>query len=329
MSLIKDLLAVKIPYNITHVVVLFPDHEKVLLATLYRRLYRRSYKIIFDPLISLYDTYVFNKPSILIKQPRPVITQLFKQWLKIHDRTLFQIPDILLVDTEAHGRYFQKLLGIKKEFSVLPISANERVFTPTRFKDIAFWHTLPLKVLWYGRLSLMHGMPYILSTIELLKDKPIIFTIIGNLQSFPRENIEYLKSIHKLHYREVSPPHYLSLREIKKFMDEHHVCLGAFGTTEKAKNVVSNKECEALASGRCLVTLNAQKKHLHHQRNCMMVDPNNTKALADCLELLNNDRQSLQRIAQQGAVDYQRFYSARHVTEILKHLLPTASQSRR
>lgn len=332
--LLNDLITTKIPRETTHVIVLFPDHEKIVLAALYRWLYRHSYSIVFDPLISLYDTYVFNKPSAIIRQPRPVVTWLFKWWLKLHDRTVFQLPDILLVDTETHGQYFQRLLNMKKNFSVLPISANEEVFKPTRLNDNIFWHASPLKVLWYGRLSLMHGMPYILSTIELLKDKSITFTIIGNLQSFPQDNIEYLKSINKLHYREVSPPHYLSLHEIKKFMDEHHVCLGAFGSTKKAKNVVSNKECEALASGRCLVTLKAPKKHLRHHYNCMMVDINDKQALAECLEQLHRNRQLLQQIATQGAADYQRFYSAQHVAKTLQRIISketnptTASQNR-
>lgn len=308
-SIIKDLLTLKIPKETNFVFVLFPDHEKVFLAFLYKIFYRRTYKIIFDPLISLYDTYVYNKPLARL--------HVLKKWLWWYERWLWYMPDVILIDTKAHGHYLTSLLRLPITFQKLPLTADEDRIRPSRLNEPTFWQARPLRVLWYGYVSQMHGMDYILATIQKLINAPIHFTLIGNVKSYEPTIRQVTNQTDQLTYI----PDTVTLEEINDHIATHQVCLGVFGLTQKAANVIANKECEALAAGRCLITRQAPKEYLQHGRNCLMADPTDPDALARCLSELFNDYQLCQRLARQGRADYEQYSSTTQLPHLLSQIL--------
>jgi glycosyltransferase involved in cell wall biosynthesis len=310
---------IHIPADTAFVAVLFPDNENVWLARLYRLLHRRRYKIIFDPFISIYDTYVYNKPLDALAYP--VIGSLLPKWLRWYESRLFNGADILLTDTDNHGRYLTKTLGITKPWHKILISADEKNFVPSRLNDTAFWRTEPLRVLWYGKVSLMHGVDYIWQALEKLPAGKIVVTLIGDFSRFDQNKIKLWQSEGKLVYLPEKAAHYVGQAKIIEYIQGSHIALGMFGHTEKSTNVITNKEYEALCSGRCLVTLRGQREFLRHDHNCVMVDQNNPRDLIAALLALSADRKKVQRLANQGRDDYVRYASEERLTETLRTIL--------
>ena len=314
---------IHIPPDTKWVTVLFPDNENIWTARLYRVLHRRHYKIIFDPFISIYDTYVYNKPLHALAYP--LLGPLLKQWLRWYESRLFNSADILLTDTDNHGRYLTQTLNITRPFQKILISADEKNFQPTRLEDTQFWHTQPLQVLWYGKISLMHGVDYIWNALDELPAGKIVVTLIGDFSKFDQRKMEMWQQQGKLQYLPEKPPQYVGQAKIIECLQNSHVLLGMFGRTEKSGNVITNKEYEALCSGRALVTLRAQREFLEHNRNCIMVDPNRPSEFVAALLALAQDRATVQRIAQQGREDYVRYASQERLSESLRHILAQAT----
>lgn len=313
-------LTLRLPPDTTDVVVLFPDNENVLLAALHRWLYRKNYRIIFDAFISLYDTYVYNKPLPLIRRPQPLLTSLLKKWLYWYEKQLFSLPDLLLSDTTHHRDYLTTLFNLANRFEPVLLAADEDIFRPSQQENPAFWQTQPLRVIWYGHLSDMHGIEYILTALNRLSQENVVCTIIGYLRERTR-GFESLITTGTLIYREVKPPQYVPLHSIADELTQHHVSLGIFGTTAKAQNVIANKEVEALASARCLVTQNAAREYLRHDHNCVMVNQRDPSDLARALLTLHRDRHYLQKIARQGRAAYERYASVDHLRDSLQKIL--------
>ncbi len=320
---IGRVFTIHIPSETAIVVILFPDNENVWTASMYRLLHRRRYKIVFDPFISIYDTYVYNKPLRALSYP--LLGSLLAWWLRWYEARLFHRADILLTDTDNHGRYLTRTLGITKPFQKILLTTDEKSFMPSRMEDINFWHREPLQVLWYGKVSLMHGVDYIWQALQGLPTARVVVTLIGNFSEFEGDMLNTLVREGKLIYVAEKPPHYAGQKKIIECITQSHVVLGMFGRTDKSANVITNKEYEALASGRCLVTLQGEREFLRHDYNCLMVNQHNPQDLAKMLTLLNKDRALVQRIARQGREDYVKYASQERLVESLRKILLTTS----
>jgi|Deesub1362A_J573_1020465.scaffolds.fasta_scaffold00600_7 glycosyltransferase involved in cell wall biosynthesis len=321
LKIFKDLLVTKIPKDTDYVFVLFGDAEQLWSIWLLRKVKRYKYKIIFDPLISYYDTYMFNKPLPALKHP--IKSKFLRKWLYIYEKLLFSLPDLVLIDTEANGRYIKNLLNLDIKFKKLLLCSYTKIFKATKLEENDFWYNAPLKVLWYGQHSRLHNMEILLDAIAHIKSNNISFTIIGGgLNDTIDNKIKCLENKKNITYTRLNTLLEISLEDLAKLIQEHHICLGGFGETEKAKNVVLNKEYEALASGRCLITVKGNKEFLKNNVNCILIAPNNYRELAEKIELLNNDRDLLKKIAYKGYKDYKK-YCENNYEKVLQGIINT------
>ena len=80
------------------------------------------------------------------------------------------------------------------------------------------------------------------------------------------------------------------------------ICLGIFGTSEKALSVIPNKVYQALAVGRPVITADtpATAEWFTDGENCLLVPPGDSKALAAAIRRLVADRELRNSLAQQG-----------------------------
>ena len=142
--------------------------------------------MIFNPLISLYDTVISDREYFSKKS---IKARLFR----FLDKSACRLSDIVILDTKSHIDYFKhELLLEDVKFELLPVGADERVFFPLNKKN-----NKTFEVMFVGKFIPLHGIEMIVESASLLKKNlEIHFTLIGSGQL--KKNIKEQITIHKL-----------------------------------------------------------------------------------------------------------------------------------
>jgi glycosyltransferase involved in cell wall biosynthesis len=198
----------------------------------------------------------------------------------------------VLVDTEAQQKFFCREFGLAREkVSWLYVGADDSWLTPA----IEAERPGRFRVLYVGNDVPLHGVPIILQAARLLKEEEIEFWLIGNHNG----SAEMLTSSEGLPVKLFPwmPPH--ELRERTREVD---VCLGIFGTSEKAKRVIPGKAFLALAMGKPLITGDsaAARELFEHEKNVLLCEMGSSDALADAILRLKNDALLRQQLEKEG-----------------------------
>jgi glycosyltransferase involved in cell wall biosynthesis len=205
-------------------------------------LFFRRRPLVFNPLISLYDTLVVDRG--IFGEGTFTARILYRM-----DRWSFQLADLIVLDTNAHIEYLSRLLKVdKKKFVRIFVGADEDIFYPreqVNHKDGRF------RVLFYGKFIPLHGIHHILNAAkELENDQSIQFRVIGHGQL--SEAIHTLAE--RLDLRNVDFIDWVPYEMLPREIAEADLCLGIFGHTEKAQRVIPNKVFQALACGKPVIT---------------------------------------------------------------------------
>ena len=135
----------------------------------------RKKKVVIDFFISFYDTLCYDRKMISPKAlPGRLIYRL--------DLAVLKAAEIIICDTRAHREYFKKEFGVtKKEYRVLYLEADQRIFYPRQVKRPEFLLGKYV-VLYFGSVLPLQGVEVILSAMESIKeDRELHFFIIGPL----------------------------------------------------------------------------------------------------------------------------------------------------
>jgi len=198
--------------------------------------------VVFNPLVSLYDTLVLDRE---IFQQKSIIAKV----LFYLDKWSMQLSDIVILDTNAHIEYTAGLFQVKPEkFMRIFVGADERLFKPrkARVRQEGLF-----RVLFYGKFIPLHGIHHILNAAKALEGDPEIrFQIIGKGQlSDETEALARRLVLKNIEFIEWVP--YERLPETIAMAD---VCLGIFGDTPKTGRVIPNKVFQCLAMGKPVIT---------------------------------------------------------------------------
>jgi glycosyltransferase involved in cell wall biosynthesis len=262
----------------------------------------RGRPVVFNPLVSLADTLVedrrrFRRGSVAARA------------LEAIDRHSFRTADVVVADTEAHGRYLAELAGLG-ELPVCFVGAEERLFRPGWRRPERF------TVLFIGKLIPLQGVETILRAARLLPEIP--FRIVGSgqlgdlLQSAPT-NVEHVPWV-----------------EYERLPDELRAAgcaLGIFGTTGKAQRVIPNKAFQALAIGTPLITGDtpAARELLVDGESALLVPAGDAEALAQSIGRIAGNPELAERVAAGGRAAYDRSASeavlGQRWREIIERLL--------
>jgi len=112
-------------------------------------------------------------------------------------------------------------------------------------------------------------------------------------------------------------------QELPRRIAEADVCLGIFGTTDKARRVVPNKVYEALAMAKPVITGDspAAREVLVGGENALLCEMGNARALAQAILLLKRDRALRERIAQGGYASFRQKFSPKAIGAMVKGYL--------
>jgi len=272
------------PSDFDVLLVGYPGHLDLTAA----RRVAGSRPIVFNPLVSLADTFVsdrgrFRSGSVPARA------------LEAIDRRAFQAADIIVADTEAHARHLVTLAGLPAEgVAVCFVGAVERVFRPGWAPEE------PFTCLFVGKLIPLQGVETILDAARTAAELP--FRIVGSgqleslLQARPA-NVEWIPWV-----------------EYEQLPGELHragCALGIFGTSGKAQRVIPNKAFQALACGTPLVTADtpAVRELLVDEESALLVPPGDPQALAAAVRRLATDPALAQKLSEGGLEAYREHAS--------------------
>jgi glycosyltransferase involved in cell wall biosynthesis len=252
------------------VLVSYPGQLDVLVLRPFAWMRRKH--IAFDWFISAFDTVVADRR--LLGHGNPLARLLWAgEWLAS------RAADLAYMDTAAHARRMEGLFRLAPDsVGCVWVGAEQAFFRigPQRRPDKC------LQVLFYGQFIPLHGIDTIIEAARLLRETPVRWTLVGHGQEAPRIRAMLARDpLPTLHWID-----WVAYDQLGECMQRADVCLGIFGTSDKAASVIPNKVFQIVASRRPLVTRDspAIRELLADGPPCVhLVAPGNAQALADAI----------------------------------------------
>ncbi len=251
-------------------------------------LFRRK-PLVFQVFISLYDTAVCDRKLVAERS-------LYARMLHWLDRMSCRLADVVVLDTEEHADYFHREFQVpRNKLHRVLVGADEETFQP-RDKPAGDTFT----VLFFGTFIPLHGTEYIIRAAKILEgDKSIRFVIVGRGQEEERiwklseevdvKNVGFVKRL-------------IDKDELVERIGDADVCLGIFGDTEKAMNVIPSKVYACLAMRKPVITADtrAAAELLKDGESALLCPPADAEALAEKIAILRKDKTLRESIAKKG-----------------------------
>jgi glycosyltransferase involved in cell wall biosynthesis len=276
------------------VVVGYLGHFDVHLARFVFRLRglprRKRILIVLDHLINASDT---GKDRRLDGGPRQAL-------LRMIDAGALGAADVIVVDTDEHlatlperhrGRGVVVHVGAPAAWydagrAVAARAQGDDPQAPAR-SHRASGEEAPLRVIFYGLYTPLQGTPAIGSALGKLAGANIEVTMVGRGQDEAAAKSAAAAS------DAVRWLGWVPAAELPALVAEHDVCLGIFGTGEKARRVVPNKVFQGAAAGCAIVTSDTAPQRRVLGEAAVLVPPGDADALAAALRELADDRDEL------------------------------------
>ncbi len=266
------------------VIVGYPGHFDLPAA---RRI-ARGRPVIFNPLVSLYETLVEDRGRFAAGSPAAGV-------LRQIDRMALGRADLVVADTAQNAAHLAELGSLAADrLAVCFVGAEERLFRPG-WQPAAGFH-----VLFVGKLIPLHGVETILAAARLAPELP--FRVVGNgqLDALLAErpaNVEWID--------------WVEYERLPEEIQRAGCALGVFGTSAKAGRVIPNKAFQALACGTPLITADtpAARELLVDDESALLVPAGDPEALAAALRRLASDATLARRLGAGGLAAYQEHAS--------------------
>lgn len=244
----------------------------------------RGRPVVFNPLVSLYDTVVDDRGRFRRGSPGAGVVHLV-------DRRAFRRADVVVADTDAHARFFRGRFGLAADrVEVCLVGAEDRLFRP------GWQPEAPFHALFVGKLIPLHGLETILAAATLAPE--LRFRVIGSgqldelLVSRPA-NVEWVP--------------WVEYEDLPAVIQAAGCVLGIFGPGAKARRVIPNKAFQAIACGRPLVTgdSEAARELLTDGHDALLVPPGDPALLAAAVRRLASEPAMARSIGAAGRATYQ------------------------
>jgi Glycosyltransferase len=258
------------------ILVGYPGHLDIAAA----RRAARGRPLVFNPLVSLSDTFVADRGRFRPGSPAARVLERI-------DRHAFGTADVVVADTSAHAERFRELGARRVE--VCFVGAEERVFKPGWAQPEQF------TCLFVGKLIPLHGLDTILAAARIAPEVP--FRVVGSGQLEPLlanrpDNVEWIP--------------WVEYEQLPAALHHAGCALGIFAASPKAQRVIPNKVFQALACGTPVITADtpAARELLADGESALLVPPGDARALAEAIRRLAQDAKLAQRIADGGHAAY-------------------------
>lgn len=227
--------------------------------------------LVVDMMISLFDTLAGDRARVG-RAGGAVLAGI--------DRTTLRLADIVLCDTQANARYMHTRFGVPgARLVVAPVGAEPAAFSATPQPPGA------PTVLWYGKLSPMHGLDVILGAARMPGVPAIRLIGTGQLDDWLSDEMRRDPPGGLVHVP------WVPYDELAGEVSRSAIVLGVFGRSEKASRVIPNKVFQAMAAARPVVTADTPgiREALVHGESGWLVPAGDAPALAEALRVLAAD----------------------------------------
>ncbi len=252
------------------VVFLYPGHLDACVLGPIARL--RRIPAVLDVFISLYDTVVLDRR---LRRPRSPAAFALRA---LDTLACWSVP-LVVADTPEHADFLARLAHRDRDrFAPLPVGADPRYASRAHQRDAGD----DAPVLWYLNYIPLHGADTVVRAAALLTAEGRAFRLVGDGQdraateALARElgatNIEFVPAVPE-----------------ERLLDEiagASMCLGVFGTSDKAGRVVANKVFQCAAAGRAVITADTPAVARAFGDALVTVPVGDPAALADAIRRL-------------------------------------------
>lgn len=206
--------------------------------------------------------------------------------LRLLDAVALRCANLIVLDTEEHAALLTARQ--RRRSVVVPVGAQEAWFALAHHRHNA---DKPLRVVFFGLFTPLQGAPVIGAALSQLaaSGRVIDATFIGTGQ-----DEEAAKTA--LGDTPVTWLPWVEAEDLPRIVSNNDVCLGIFGTSEKARRVVPNKAYQGLAAGCAVVTSDTEPQRRAFGDAAVFVPPGDATALAHALAELVDHRDLVQNL---------------------------------
>lgn len=245
-------------------------------------------KIVADPIVSLYDTMVFDRKKVSR-------FGLKAMYYYVLDWLMCRLSDVIIMDTDANADYFRRTFKAPaSKFRRLFIGTEEKIMRPAEAEKKGD----KFLVHFHGFFIPLHGVEHIVKAAKLLEGENVVFNIIGRGQTYKQvRKVSEDMSVKNVNF--IEPVAY---GKIPDYMRKADVVLGIFGDTGKASRVIPNKVYDAVAMGKAVLTADtpAVRELFSDRENCLFCRPADPEDLAAKIMVLKNNPDLLEKVASGG-----------------------------
>ena len=264
--------------------------------------------IVYWSNLSIYHTLIDDRKKASPKS-------LYAKLIHFAEKYVCNHCDMIITESKAQAEFLVNEYKLDKgKFRNSVNSVNEEIFSPIPFKK----HGDIFKVLFFGGFVPAHGIETIVESAKILSNQEdIIFNFCGDGPM--KKQIEKTVKDNKL--TNVKFFGFLSYDKLLPIIEESDVCMGIFGTSEKATNVIPNKILQILASQKPLITMDSKgvkEIHLKNEENCILIPSGNAEKLANSILFLKGDNEKCKNISLNGYKLYSELLSNKVVGKKLE-----------
>lgn len=235
----------------------------------------RGVPVAMDWFLSAYDTIALDRKLVGKRHPLAVLA-FGLEWLAA------RLADCAFMDTAAHARRMERIFGLTEgRCGHVWVGVEAKVFS----HDVVVPSTPragAMKILFYGQFIPLHGVPTIVEAAQLLRDQEVDWLFVGRGQESRRVRAMLdANPLPRLTWLE-----WMEYSALVASIAEADVCLGIFGSSDKAASVIPNKVFQVVAAGKPVITQDspAIRELLVASAPCAYLVPAaDPKALADAV----------------------------------------------
>jgi glycosyltransferase involved in cell wall biosynthesis len=280
-------------YRFNYDVIFVGDssHFEVFGAYLIGKL--RNKKVIFDPLLSLYDMYVSDYGTFRNKY---LVTLL-----KLTESFIYKFPDLILAHTYQDVLYFHHTFKIPmKKLQVLYIGAiRPEVINKKKIKKSKIF-----SVVYSGVFIHLHGVEYILGSAKLsLNDPNIEYIFTGTGPGFD-DAVSYAR---KENLSNVKFLGWISKNELNVVLENANLVLGIFQNNKTMPRCIPNKVFQSISYAKPTISADSPgiRELFKHKENIYLCKSGDAKSLYESIKYLKSHTSLLKKIAVAGSKLYE------------------------